>query len=243
MINRTIKIEQLSKLYKGKEVVKDVSFEAEAGRVTAFLGPNGAGKSSTLRMLLGLDYQNYGTALFGEKKYSELARPLTVVGALFDGIGGNKSRTVSSYLKIAALSNGIALVRINEVLKEVGLLEKRKQKLGQLSLGESQRLGLALALLGNPQFLVLDEPTNGLDPSGIRWFRHLIRKLADNGKTILLSSHMLSEIESVADDVIIINRGQIVLKGPLGEIKSELSTLEELFFELTEMSTLEEMIK
>lgn len=235
MTNTTnnIVISQLCKRHGEKDILKDVSFEAKQGRITAFLGPNGAGKSSTLRILLGLD-RSTGTATFGGSNYITFDTPLKVVGAAFDGIGGTPSRRVETHLKIIAQSNNISLRRVSEVLKIVGLSEKSKARLGILSLGEGQRLGLAVALLGDPQYLVLDEPTNGLDPTGIRWFRKFIRQQSDMGKTILLSSHLLSEVEAVADDVVIINHGKVIVTGELHHVMKNLESLEDVFFSLTE---------
>ncbi|MDQ0232889.1 ABC transporter ATP-binding protein [Metabacillus malikii] len=228
-----IVISHLCKRHGDKEILKDVSFEAKQGRITAFLGPNGAGKSSTLRILLGLD-RSAGTATFGGRRYVTFDNPLKVVGAAFDGVGGNISRKVKTHLKIIAQSNGIPFRRVTEVLKIVGLSEKGNAKLGTLSLGEGQRLGLAAALLGDPQYIVLDEPTNGLDPTGIRWFREFIRQQRDLGKTVLLSSHILSEVEAVADDVVIINHGKVIAQGELHYVMKNLESLEDVFFSLTE---------
>ncbi|USB31827.1 ATP-binding cassette domain-containing protein [Paenibacillus sp. YPG26] len=228
-----IVISNLSKRQGGRDILNEVSFVARPGRITAFLGPNGAGKSSTLRILLGLD-RSIGTATFGGRNYVSFAAPLKVVGATFDGIGGNPSRRVETHLKIIAQSNNISIRRVSEVLSVVGLSNRNKAKLGTLSVGEGQRLGLAAALLGDPQYLVLDEPTNGLDPTGIRWFRTFIRQQSDMGKTILLSSHILSEVEAVADDVIIINDGRIIAAGELQHVMSNLESLEDVFFSLTE---------
>ncbi|MFD2698920.1 ABC transporter ATP-binding protein [Paenibacillus shunpengii] len=235
MTNTTndIVISKLCKRHGEKEILKDVSFEAKQGRITAFLGPNGAGKSSTLRILLGLD-RSTGTATFGGRNYAAFGTPLKVVGAAFDGVGGAPSRKVNTHLKIIAQSNNISVRRVPEVLEIVGLSEKSKARLGTLSLGEGQRLGLAVALLGDPQYLVLDEPTNGLDPIGIRWFRKFIRQQSDMGRTILLSSHLLSEVEAVADDVVIINHGKIIATGELQHVMKNLESLEDVFFSLTE---------
>lgn len=224
----------ICKRHGKKDILKDVSFEARAGRVTAFLGPNGAGKSSTLRILLGLDNPLAGTATFGSCSYVRLENPLQAVGAVFDGIGGVRSRKLRTHLSIIAQSNNISLKRVPEVLHLVGLLDKSKARLGTLSLGEGQRLGLAAALLGSPQYLVLDEPMNGLDPSGIRWLRGFIRNWAAQGKTILLSSHLLSEVDSVADDVVIIDHGSIVAAGTLIAVKRDIRSLEDVFFSLTD---------
>ena len=215
----SISISELRKSHRGVEILHGVGFTAAPGEVTAFLGPNGAGKSSTL---------------FGGKRYRDIERPLTRVGALFDGLAGNKMRSVASHLAIVAESNGIPHARVSQVLEEVGLSAKRKSRLGTLSLGEGQRLGLAVALLGEPQFLVLDEPTNGLDPAGIRWFRNFVKEQAALGRTVLLSSHALSEVQAVADRAVVISKGSILLDSPLAEATEKISSLEDLFFELTE---------
>ncbi|WP_445670384.1 ABC transporter ATP-binding protein [Paenibacillus sp. FSL K6-2393] len=228
-----ILISNLYKKHGERQILNNVSFEAKEGRITAFLGPNGAGKSSTLRILLGLD-NSTGSATFGGKKYATYDTPLKVVGAAFDGVGGAPSRKVKTHLKIIAQSNSISKDRISEVLEIVGLSDKGNAKLGTLSLGEGQRLGLAAALLGDPQYLVLDEPTNGLDPTGIRWFRKFIRQQSDMGKTVLLSSHILSEVEAVADDVVIINHGKIITTGEIKDVMKDLESLEDVFFSLTE---------
>lgn len=216
-----------------KDILKEVSFEAKPGRVTAFLGPNGAGKSSTLRILLGLDYPLSGAATFGGHSYAQIETPLQVVGTVFDGIGGVRSRKVRTHLHVIAQSNNIPIKRVTEVLQFVGLSDKSKAQLGTLSLGEGQRLGLAVALLGDPQYLVLDEPMNGLDPGGIRWLRGFIRNQAEQGKTVLLSSHLLSEVESIADDVVIIDHGSIVAAGTIETVMQDIKSLEDVFFSLT----------
>lgn len=228
-----IEIRDVTKTYKDGDILKNVSFTAEEGEVTAFLGPNGAGKSSTLRILLGLDRPSSGTALIGGKKYCDVERPLLTVGASFDGVGAPNDRTVFQHLKIAAASNGIDLSRISEVLSITDIEHKRYSKIGNLSLGEGQRLGIATALLGNPQYLILDEPTNGLDPSGIRWFRNFIREQANNGKTVLLSSHILSEVEAVTDKVVFIDKGSIIASDTLHNIMNGFDNLEDVFFHLT----------
>ena len=229
-----VKIDRVSKKYGDKQILKDISFTAGSGRITAFLGHNGAGKSSTLRILLGLDRATSGTATFDGQSYQSMIYPLETVGAAFDGIGGLPNRKVYDHLHIIAASNAIPKFRIDEVLEMTGIAHKRKDFLSSLSLGEGQRLGLSVALLGDPQFLILDEPTNGLDPSGIKWFRKFIRKQADLGKTVLLSSHILSEVQMVTDDVVLIHHGQIIEQGTLEDVLQGTDSLEELFFDLTE---------
>lgn len=233
-MDNSIKISHINKKYGNKEILKDISFEAHAGRITAFLGPNGAGKSTTLRILLGLDKADSGTALIGGKGYAQLQRPLTRTGASFDGVGSPNDRTVYQHLRIISVSNGIRKSRIKEVMEIMGISHKASSKVGDLSLGEGQRLGIAAALMGDPQFMIFDEPTNGLDPAGIRWFRKFIKEQAKSGKTVLLSSHMLSEVEAVTNDVVIIDHGHIVTKGDLSDVTRDISSLEELFFSLTE---------
>ena len=231
-MEQSITIKNLCKSYGQTQILKDISFEAKAGRVTAFLGPNGAGKSSTLRILLGLDKATSGLTKIGDQTYKELKFPLKTVGASFDSVGAPDDRTVYQHLKIVAASNGISSQRIEQVLDMVDISHKKKSKIGKLSLGEGQRLGIATALLGNPQYLILDEPTNGLDPSGIRWLRNFLKEQSEEGKTILLSSHILSEVEAVTDDVVFIHKGKIIANGELKNIMKNAATLEEVFFNL-----------
>jgi ABC-2 type transport system ATP-binding protein len=230
----TIAVTGLRKRHRGTEVLHGIELIARPGRVTAFIGPNGAGKSSTLRILLGLDSADAGTATFGGQRYAEIDRPLTRVGALLDGVGGAKSRRVRTHLRIVAESNAIRSDRVAEVLHEVGMTHRAGARLGTLSLGEGQRVGLAVALLGDPQFLVLDEPTNGLDPAGIRWLRELVVGRARSGATVLLSSHLLHEVQAVADDVVAISHGSVVLSDAVESATAQISSLEDLFFALTE---------
>ena len=170
----------------------------------------------------------------GGKNYSKWHEPLKKIGASFDGVGSPNDRTVYQHLRIISVSNGIPKERISEVMDITGIAHKASSQIGSLSLGEGQRLGIAAALIGDPQFLVFDEPTNGLDPSGIRWFREFVKKQAKEGKTVLLSSHMLSEVEAVTNDVVIINHGKIVAKGTLDTVMKDISSLEDLFFSLTD---------
>ncbi|WAL63448.1 ATP-binding cassette domain-containing protein [Amycolatopsis cynarae] len=228
-----IEISGLTKRHGRKTVVRDVGFTALPGRVTGFLGPNGAGKSSTLRVLLGLDFADAGTALIAGKPYRKLDRPLRTVGALLDGGGAHRSRTARAHLSWVAASNGISRKRIPEVLELVGLGEAARKRAGTFSLGMAQRLGLATALLGEPEVLVLDEPVNGLDPEGIRWMRRFLRSFAAEGRTVLLSSHLMSETAATADDLVVIDRGRIAARGTVAEITGGHAGLEEAFFALT----------
>lgn len=229
-----IDIEQLVKRHGTRTVLDRVGFHAAPGRVTAFLGPNGAGKSSTLRILLGLDRADGGHALIAGRRYCELTAPLRTVGSMLDGSGAHRSRTARAHLAWVARSNGIGRHRIAEVLDRVGLTDHARARVGSYSLGMGQQLGLAAALLGEPEVLVLDEPVNGLDPEGIRWIRGLLRGHADAGGTVLLSSHLMSEVAGLADDVVMIAGGRIVASGPLAEVTSGYADLEDAFFALTD---------
>ncbi|WP_454296219.1 ABC transporter ATP-binding protein [Salana multivorans] len=221
--------------YRGSRAVLDhVTFEARPGRVTAFLGPNSAGKSSTLRILLGLDHADGGSALVGGRRYRDLREPLRAVGSMLDGSGAHRSRTARDHLAWVARSNGIPRRRIGEVLETVGLTGHARVRVGRYSLGMGQRLGLATALLGEPEVLVLDEPVNGLDPEGIRWIRGLLRGQADRGGTVLLSSHLMSEVAGLADDLVVIAGGRIVATGTVAEVTAGHADLEEAFFALTD---------
>lgn len=229
-----IEINNLVKRHGTRNVVDDLSFAARPGRVTGFLGPNGAGKSSTLRILLGLDKGTSGAALINGTTYRGMRNPLLTVGAMLDGPGANKGRTVKAHLTWIAQSNGIATSRIDEVLSMTGMMDARRTKIGGLSLGMGQRLGIAAANLGDPEILVLDEPTNGLDPDGIRWMRRFLRLLAEQGKTVLVSSHLMGEMEETADDFVVIARGCLVAQGTRDEVRGKHGSLESAFFALTE---------
>lgn len=228
-----IEIAGLTKRYGAKTAIEDVGFTARAGRVTGFLGPNGAGKSTTLRVLLGLDHPDRGTALIGGRRYRDLPHPLRTVGALLDGAGPVPERRAVDHLTWIAQSNRIPRRRVREVLDLVGLADVAKRRVKEYSLGMRQRLGLAAALLGDPEVLVLDEPVNGLDPDGIRWVRNHLRAYAASGRTVLLSSHLMAEMADTADDVVVIARGRIVAQGPLAEVTAGHSSLESAFFALT----------
>ena len=228
-----IAIENLVKRHGAREVLHGVSLEARPGRVTGFVGPNGAGKSSTLRCLLGLDRADGGRALIGGRTYRELREPLRTVGAVLDGSGAHPSRTARGHLGWVAAGAGISRRRVAEVLDVVGLSEAAGRRVRTFSLGMGQRLGLATALLGDPEVLILDEPVNGLDPEGIRWIRRLLRQRADAGGTVLLSSHVLAELAEVADDVVVIAGGRVRAAGTLEEVAAGYANLEEAFFSLT----------
>ena len=226
-------IDGLTKRRGPHTVLSDVTFQALPGRVTGFLGPNGAGKSSTLRILLGLDRPTGGTALIDGRPYRTLRDPLRTVGSMLDGSGAHRSRTARNHLAWVARSNGIPAHRVGAVLEQVGLADAGRTRVSTFSLGMGQRLGLATALLGEPGTLVLDEPVNGLDPEGIRWIRGLLRRHADAGGTVLLSSHLMSEVAEIADDLVVIASGRIVAAGPLAEVTAGYATLEDAFFGLT----------
>ena len=228
-----IEIIDVTKKYGGRTAVDRVSFTAKAGRVTGFLGPNGAGKSTTLRILLGLDRPASGTALIDGKSYTALAQPLRTVGAMLDGASAIPERRGIDHLRWIAQSNRIPARRIGEVLEQVGLSEAATRRVRKYSLGMRQRLGLAAALLGEPRFLVLDEPVNGLDPEGIRTIRAFLRRYADAGNTVLLSSHLMGETAQTVDDIVIINKGRIIADGALEQIIAGHASLEDAFFALT----------
>lgn len=229
-----IEIAHLVKSHGRRTVVDDVSFTAAAGRVTGFLGPNGAGKSSTLRILLGLDRPTSGTAVIDGRPYRSWERPLLRVGAMLDGPGASRGRSARAHLRWVAQSNAIPMSRVDEVLALTGLQDAATKRVGAFSLGMGQRLGIATALLGDPDVLVLDEPTNGLDPDGIRWMRRFLRSLADDGKAVLVSSHLMSEMDGTADDVVVIARGRVVASGTAAAVKGRHASLEDAFFALTD---------
>lgn len=228
-----ITIERLTKRHGERTVLHGLSLEARPGRVTGFVGPNGAGKSSTLRCLLGLDRIDAGTALLGGRPYRELSHPLHTVGAVLDGAGAHPSFTGRAHLRWVAAGSGIPRRRVDEVLEAVGLSEAAGRRVHTYSLGMGQRLGLAAALLGDPEILILDEPVNGLDPAGIRWMRDLMRERAAAGGTVLVSSHVLGELAEVADDVVVIAEGRVRAAGTLTEVAGGHRDLEEAFFSLT----------
>lgn len=205
-----IKVSHLTKSYGNSVAVDNLDFEVKPGIVTGFLGPNGAGKSTTMRMIVGLDRPTQGSALIDGKHYAEYKRPLEKVGTLLDAKWMHPSRSAANHLRWMAAANGISKKRVDEVLGIVGLSDVAGRKAGGYSLGMGQRLGLAAALLGDPEVLILDEPVNGLDPEGIRWVRQFVRALAAEGRTVLVSSHLLSEMAQTADHLIVIGRGKLI---------------------------------
>ncbi len=200
----------LTKRYGATTAVDDLTFEVPAGVVTGFLGPNGSGKSTTMRMIMGLDVPDSGSALIDGRRYSELAWPLREVGGLLDAKAFHPARTARNHLRWLALSNDIPLFRVDEVLDQVGLNSVAGRRAGKFSLGMSQRLGIAATLLGDPAVLMFDEPVNGLDPEGIRWVRNFLRGLAAEGRTVFVSSHLISEMSLTADRLVVIGRGRLV---------------------------------
>jgi len=216
-----IQVESLTKIYKDKHAVRDVSFTVQPGKVTGFLGPNGAGKSTTMRSIVGLDRPTSGRALIDGTEYRAFAAPLREVGALLDAKAAHKSRTALNYLASIAATHRIPRSRVNEVLEATGLSAVARKKVGGFSLGMGQRLGIAAALLGDPGTLILDEPVNGLDPEGVTWVRELLARLATEGRTVFLSSHLLSELALIADHVIIIGRGEIIADSPISSLTEQ----------------------
>ena len=213
-----ITIEGLSKSFGGVAAVHDLSFTVDAGTVTGFLGPNGAGKTTTLRILLGLVRADAGTATIDGRAYAELPRPAATVGAVLDSAGAHPSRTARNHLRVHASGVGIDPGRIDPMLERVGLTDAADRRVGTFSLGMHQRLGIATALLSDPPVLILDEPANGLDPSGVRWLRDLVRSLAADGRAVVVSSHLLAEVAHTVDHVVIIDHGHLVRSAPLADV-------------------------
>ena len=214
-----IRVESLSKKYGGRTVVDDVTFTAQPGRVTGFLGPNGAGKSTSMRMMVGLTRPHAGHVTIYDRSFAELPNPGRDVGVMLDASAQHAGRTGREILSLAQLTMGLSPDRVSEMVGRVGLTEAAAERqVGTYSLGMRQRLGIAVALIGAPSVLILDEPANGLDPAGIRWMRDLLRAFADEGGTVLLSSHLLHEVEVIADDIVMIGRGRIVSQGSKAEL-------------------------
>jgi ABC-2 type transport system ATP-binding protein len=223
-----IQAQALTKTFEGRTVVSDVSFVCEPGTVTGFLGPNGAGKSTTMRMLVGLSEPDSGSALVLGAAYRDLPNPGRRVGILLDASAQHSGRRGEEALALSALTMGVPRSRVDEVLSLVGLdAAAAARRVGKYSLGMRQRLGLAHALLGDPEVLILDEPANGLDPEGMRWMRGLLRGFADRGGTVLLSSHLLAEVEAIADRTIIIGGGRVQAQGTRDELLTSSGTIVE----------------
>ena len=228
-------LEHVSKRYRDRVAVDGLSFTVEPGRVTGFLGPNGAGKSTTIRAILGLDRPNGGEALVLGRRYTELERPLTRGGALLEAGDLHPGRSARDHLLWLAKSNGLGASRVGEVLAETGLTEVARKRSRTFSLGMRQRLGVAAALLGDPEVLILDEPVNGLDPEGVVWIRNLVKGLAAEGRTVLVSSHLMAEMALTAEHLVVIGRGRLLAETSTEDFiaANSGSTLEEAFMALT----------
>ncbi|MEU8622248.1 ATP-binding cassette domain-containing protein [Streptomyces sp. NPDC048623] len=216
-----IDVQGLVKTYGDKTVVNGLTFQVRAGVVTGFLGPNGAGKSTTMRMILGLDRPTEGRVRIFGRAYAELGEPLRHVGALLDAGAAHPGRTARDHLLCIARANRVADARADEVLEQVGLASAAKRRIGGFSLGMRQRLGIAAALLGDPRVLILDEPVNGLDPEGIRWLRHFLKDLAAQGRAVLISSHLMTEMALLADRLVVIGRGSLLADVSMAEFAEE----------------------
>ncbi|MEU4702431.1 ATP-binding cassette domain-containing protein [Nonomuraea dietziae] len=228
-----IEVIQLTKRYGTARAVDDLSFTVQPGHVTGFLGPNGAGKSTTMRLILGLDTPTSGEALVNGRRYATLGAPLHEVGALLDANALHPARSAYDHLLWMARSNGIGPMRVAEVLEQVGLAGVARKKAGGFSLGMKQRLGIAAALLGDPGVLLFDEPVNGLDPDGVRWIRDLMRSLAAEGRTVLLSSHLMSEMALTADRIVIVGRGRLIVETSVKDLTERYDSLESAYLALT----------
>ena len=213
-----IEVDGLRKRFGAVRAVDDLSFRAAPGAVTGFLGPNGAGKSTTLRSILGLVHPDSGSARVLGRRYRDLDRPTERVGAILEASEIHPGRSGRNHLRVLARAAGVPRSRVDEVLRLVELEGAARRRAGGYSLGMRQRLGLATALLGDPEVLIADEPANGLDPQGIRWLRDFLRSLAAEGRTVLVSSHVLAEVAQTADEIVIINRGRLVVQGPIAEV-------------------------
>jgi ABC-2 type transport system ATP-binding protein len=219
-----IDVQGLTKRYGRKVAVDGIDFTVEPGRVTGFLGPNGAGKSTTMRMMVGLDRPTSGTARVNGRTYRDLPAPLHEVGALLDARAAHRGRTAYKHLLAIAATHRISTARVHEVIELAGLGSVANKRVGGFSLGMGQRLGIAAALLGDPQTVILDEPINGLDPEGILWIRALLRQLAAEGRTVMLSSHLMGEMTQTADHLLVIGRGSILADGPMHEVIAAATT-------------------
>jgi len=216
-----IEAHNLTKRYGSTLAVDGVSFTVQPGKVTGFLGPNGAGKSTTMRMIVGLDRPTHGTVTLNGRPYAKLRSPLTEVGALLEAKAVHTGRSATNHLRALAATQGISKRRVDEVIEMTGLQTVAKKRVGGFSLGMGQRLGIAAAMLGDPRTLILDEPVNGLDPEGVIWVRNLVRYLASEGRTIFISSHLMSEMALTADHIIVIGRGRIIADAPVADIVAQ----------------------
>ena len=232
-VKRMIEAEKLTKRYGSTLAVDGLSFAVRPGVVTGFLGPNGSGKSTTMRMILDLDAPDGGRVRIDGRRYRELRRPLREVGALLEAKAFQPGRSARAHLAALAASNDIPRSRVDEVLAIVGLTGVARRRAGKFSLGMAQRLGIAVALLGDPGVLLLDEPINGLDPEGIRWIRTLLRSLAAEGRTVFVSSHLISEMALTADHLVVIGNGRLLADTSVAELSARSSSLEEAFLDLT----------
>lgn len=231
-----IQAQSLTKRYGNQVAVNGIDFTVDAGKVTGFLGPNGAGKSTTMQMTVGLARPTAGSVTVNGKPYAELAAPLHEVGVLLDARAANKRRSAYKHLLSIAATHGIKPKRVREVMGITGIESVADKKVGGFSLGMCQRLGIAAALLGDPETVILDEPANGLDPEGIMWLRRFLRELAAEGRTVLLSSHLIGEMAQTADHLIVIGRGTILADGPIDNViagASSSGSLEEAYLALT----------
>jgi len=228
-----ITLRHVTKKYGDRTAVDDLTVDVRPGRVTGFLGPNGAGKSTTMRILLGLDRADAGEALINGRRYVTFERPLREVGAVLDARSAHPGRTARSHLLALAHSNRIPVSRVDDVLATVGIESVAGRRAGKFSLGMGQRLGIAAALLGDPPVLLFDEPVNGLDPEGVRWVRELARSLAAEGRTVLLSSHLMSEMALTADHLLVLGRGRLLADAPMAEFVGSHASLEDAYLALT----------
>ena len=228
-----IEARNLTRRYGPTVAVDGLSFDVRPGSVTGFLGPNGSGKSTTMRLILGLDRPDAGQARVGGRRYRELRWPLREVGALLEARAFHPGRSARSHLAALAASNAIPRARVEEVLDMVGLASAAGRRVGKFSLGMGQRLGVAAALLGDPAVLLLDEPVNGLDPEGVRWIRNLLKSLAAQGRTVFVSSHLISEMALTAERLVVIGRGRLLADTTVAELPAGSESLEDAFFRLT----------
>ncbi|QSB17365.1 ATP-binding cassette domain-containing protein [Natronosporangium hydrolyticum] len=228
-----IEVQRLTKRYRGVTAVEELSFSVPPGQITGFLGPNGAGKTTTLRMILGLVQPTSGAVAIGGHRYRELAAPNAVVGAALDGAYAHPGHSARSHLRVHCALAGYPACRVDEVLAQLEMTEYADRRYRTYSTGMRQRLNLATALLGDPQVLLLDEPVNGLDPQGIAWLRRFLRDFADQGRTVLISSHLLAEVQQSVDRAVVIHRGRLLASGTLAELDPTRTGLESVFLNLT----------